>query len=174
MKRLTTLTTAVLVCLAAGNALAQQKQQIFFKIPPENSKFIISQNVDIGDTPNHIVRIFDVRNMVPDKAAIINGLELGETFTRGVTDLVAGNGGSSSGYLVFVAKNGDEFFSRNSVLVQTISGKLSATWVGQIAGGTGRFAGIQGTTRTVFPEFDPGPGGLPGATQFNIEYLIGK
>jgi hypothetical protein len=170
----------IFMCAAASalfissQAVAQQKQQVSFKIPPENSKFITSQNVDIGDTPNHIVRIFDVRNTVPDKAAIINGLELGETFTRGVTDLVEGNGGSSSGYLVFVAKNGDKFFSRNTVLVQTVSGKLSATWVGQIAGGTGKFAGIQGTTRTIFPEFDARPRGLPGATQFNIEYSISK
>jgi hypothetical protein len=166
--------TAGSALFISGQAVAQHKQQVSFNIPPQNSTFIISQNVDIGDTPNHIVRIFDVRNMVPDKAAIINGLELAETFTRGVTDLTDGNGGSSSGYLVFVAKNGDKFFSRNSVLVQTVAGKLSATWVGQIAGGTGRFAGLQGTTRTVFPEFDPGPGGVPGATQFNIEYSIGK
>jgi hypothetical protein len=124
MKQLATLMTVALLCLGS-NALAQQKQQVSFKIPPESSKFVISQNVDIGDTPNHIVRIFDVRNMVPDKAAIINGLELGETFTRGVTDLIEGNGGSSSGYLVFVAKNGDKFFSRNNVLVQTVSGIAS-------------------------------------------------
>jgi hypothetical protein len=168
------LVTAALLCLAVGDGLAQQKHQVSFKIPTENSKYIVSQNVDVGDTPNHIVRIFDVRNMVPEKTAIINGLELRETFTRGVTDLIEGNGGSSSGYLVFVAKNGDKFFSRNRVLLQTVSGKLSATWVGQITGGTGKFAGIQGTTRTVFTEFDPGPGGSPGATQFDIEYLIGK
>jgi hypothetical protein len=122
------------MCAAAGvgsQAVAQQKQQVSFKGPNENSKYIVSPNVGIGDTPNHI----DVRNIVSDKAAIINGLEPGETFTRSVTDLIKGDGGSSSGYLVFVAKNGDKFFSRNRVLLQTVSGKLSATWPGQIIGG---------------------------------------
>jgi hypothetical protein len=138
-----------------------------------NAKFIVSQNVEIGDAPGHIVRLFDTKD-IPNEAVTINGLELGEVFVRGITELIGGNGGSSSGYLVFVAKNGDKFFSRNRVLAQNISGKLSATWVGQITGGTGKFAGLQGTTRTVFPEFDPGAGGFPGATQFNIEYSISK
>jgi hypothetical protein len=163
--------TAIAIVFAANNAFAQQKQQISFKIPNENSKYIVSQNVDIGDTPNHFVRIFEARNVVPDKVSV-NGLELGEVFNRGVGELSGGNGSNSTSYLMFVAKNGDKFFSRNSVIIQTVSGRLIATWVGQITGGTGKFAGIQGTTRTIFSGFDPAPGGAPGVTQFDIEYSM--
>jgi hypothetical protein len=178
MKMRSTLVTAALLCLAVvlpgGNALAQQKQQVSFKIPAENSKYIVSQNVDVGDVPNHIVRLFETRNTIPNNAATINGLKLVEVFVRGTGDLTDGHGGGP-GYLVFAAENGDRFFSRNTFVAQQVSGKLAATWAGSITGGTGKFAGIQGTTR-FFANFDPAPGGVPGGnnTQFDIEYSIGK
>jgi hypothetical protein len=43
------------------------------------SKFllnIISQNADVGDVPDHIVRLFDARNTIPDGAVTINGFKL--------------------------------------------------------------------------------------------------
>jgi hypothetical protein len=49
------------LCLAValpGSMLAQQKQQVSFRVPGENSKYIVSQN----DAPNHILRLFDVRH----------------------------------------------------------------------------------------------------------------
>ena len=42
--------------LAGGNALAQQKQQVSFKVPAENSKYTQQQFLDVGDTPDHQVR----------------------------------------------------------------------------------------------------------------------
>jgi hypothetical protein len=169
MKRLTTLATVVLLCLGS-NALAQQEQQVSFKIPAENSKYIVSQNVDVRDVPNHIVRLFETRNTIPNNAATINGLKLVEVFLRRTGDLTDGHGGGS-GYLVFVAENGDRFFFRNTFVAQQASGKLAATWAGAITGATGKFAGIQGTTR-FFANFDPAPGG--NNTQFDIEYSVGK
>src|ERR1700676_2597053 len=57
------LTTTTLLCLAvalpAGDALAQQKQQASFTASAENSKYTQQLNVDVGDVPNHMVRIFD-------------------------------------------------------------------------------------------------------------------
>jgi hypothetical protein len=176
VKMRSTLVTAALLFLAVAlpgsNAPAQQKQQVSFKIPAENSKYIVSQNVDVGDAPNHIVRLFDTRGMIPNNAASINGLKLVEVFARGTGDLIDGHGGGP-GYLVFVAENGDRFFSRNNFVAQQVSGKLTATWAGSITGGTGKFAGIQGTTRQ-FTNFDPSPGGVISNTQYDIEYSIGK
>ena len=58
-----TLTTMALLCLAvslpAGSAVAQQKQQVSFKVPAENIKFGVQQNVSVGDVPNHILRLFE-------------------------------------------------------------------------------------------------------------------
>jgi hypothetical protein len=173
MKIRSTLVTAALLCLAVAlpgsNVLAQQKHQVSFKIPNENSKYTVSQNVDIGDAPNHFVRIFETHAIIPDNTASINGLKLVEVISRGIGDLTDGHGGSSSSYLVFLAENGDKLFSRNNVVVQRVSGKLTSTWAGPITGGTGKLAGIQGTTH-LFSNFDPNPGGTVSNTQIDIEY----
>jgi hypothetical protein len=168
----------ILMCAAAGalfissQAVAQQKQEVSFKIPTENSKYIVSQNVDVGDAPNHIVRLFDTRVTIPNNAATVNGLKLVEILSRGIGDLTNGHGGGVA-YFVFVAENGDKFFSRNNIAAQQVSGKLSALLAGPITGGTGKFAGIQGTIRE-FTNFDPSPGGIISNTQYDIEYSIGK
>jgi hypothetical protein len=82
-------------CLAVvlpGSVLAQQKQQVSFRVPGENSKYIVSQNVDGGDAPNPILRLSDVRHAVPNNTASINELKLVEVIARGVGDLTDGHG----------------------------------------------------------------------------------
>lgn len=165
------MTTVALLCLGS-NALGQQKQQISFKISAKNSKYIVSQNVDVGDAPNHIVRVFEVRATLPNNTPAISGLKLAEMWQRGTTDIIDGNG-SGINYFVFVAENGDKFFVRNAAIALTSSRKITATAVGHITGGTGRMAGIQGVVRQVV-NFDPRPGGVPGNGQYEIEYSISK
>jgi hypothetical protein len=74
-----TLTTMVLLCVAfalpAHNAVAQQKQQVSFKAAAENNKITQHLNIEAGDVPNHIVRVFEVHNTYPNNAPIINGLK---------------------------------------------------------------------------------------------------
>jgi hypothetical protein len=171
---------AALLCLAAGNGLAQQKQQVSFKVPGENSKYIVSQNVDGGDAPNHMLRLFDVHHAVPNNTASINGVKLVEVIARGVADLTDGHGdgntdnaSASSNYLVFVADNGDKLFARNITGTQRVYEKMIATWAGYITGGTGKLANIQGATRLLV-NCDPSPGGVVSNSQFDIEYSIGK
>jgi len=177
MKTQSTLISAALLCLAialpAGDALAQQKQQVSYKSPAGDTKYMQQQNIDVGDTPNHIVRVFETHGTFPNNAPVINGLKLVETWTRGITDLTAGNGSSPSQYGVYVMENGDKFFVRLAAVIQNSSGKITATAVGQITGGTGRFAEIQGIVRQV-TVIDPRPGGAVGDSQTDIEYSMGK
>ena len=68
MKRSTTLalvTFALLSFALTGNAFAQQKEQASFKATPENSKITQGMNIDVGDAPNHIIRIFEVHRAYP-------------------------------------------------------------------------------------------------------------
>jgi hypothetical protein len=171
MKPLSTLTTVVLLFLGS-NVLAQQKQQVSFKVPAENTKLTVSQNVDVGDAHNHIVRLFDDHSVLPNNAPTINGLKLTEFFIRGTADIADGNG-STTGYFVFVLENGDKVFARYTSVVQSASSKITATTVGHITGGTGRLAGIQGVIRQVI-NIDPRPGGAPGDAEYGIDYSIGK
>jgi hypothetical protein len=140
--------------------------------PGANIKYIVSQNVDVGDAPNHFVRLFHADNKVPNNAASINGLKLVDVFTRGTGELTDGHGGGSL-YIVFVADNGDKLVSRNIWVAQGMPPNLTATSAGSIVSGTGKLANVQGTTHFV-ATFNPTPGGVVSNTQFDIEYSIGK
>jgi hypothetical protein len=170
MKVRSTLVMAALLCLAAGKGLAQEKQHVSYRNSAENSKYIISQNVEIGDVPNHIVRVFELHRTFPNSAPVINGLKLVEEWDRGTAELIDGNG-SAPQYIVYVMENGDRFFARIASLAQRSSEKLTAPIVGYITGGTGKFAGIQGTVRGSV-NFDYRTGF--NESQMDIEYSIGK
>jgi len=157
--------------LAGGNALAQQKQQVSFKVPAENSKYTQQQFLDVGDTPDHQVRSFEIYRTFPANPPVINGMKVKEQWTRGVSDYI-GNNGTATTYGVFVLENGDKFFTRSTVLAHSAgAGKLTNLTVGYIIGGTGKLAGIHGITRS------SGSADLKtgvNETQFDIEYTIDK
>src|SRR6516164_10183611 len=92
----TTLMSMALLCLAvslpAGSAVAQQKQQVSFKVPAENNKYGPQQNIQVGDVPNHIVRVFEVHYSFTANAPSINGLKLVEAWQRGLADVSDGAG----------------------------------------------------------------------------------
>jgi hypothetical protein len=169
-----TLTTSALLCLAVGlsigNAVAQQKQQVSWKASAENSKYTQQLNIDVGDVPNHIVRINEVHRTYPNNAPVINGLKLVEEWQRTIADYIDTNG-SGTTYLVYLMENGDKFFARSALLVQNTSGKFTATQVGPITGGTGKFVGMRGILR-ITNNFDYKTGFSEG--QVDMEYSIGK
>ena len=171
-----TLTAMALLCLAvslpAGTAVAQQKQQVSFKVPGENIKFGVQQNVSVGDVPNHILRLFETHATFPNNPPVINGLKLAEIWQRGLAEIADGAGRTSSYYL-FVMENGDKFFVRNVNVIQpATAGKLTGTGVGHITGGTGKLGTIQGIVRQL-TTFDPIAGAL-GDSQIDIDYSMGK
>lgn len=167
------LTTAALlsltVALPVGHAIAQEKKQISYKTTAETSKYLQQLNINAGDTPNHVVRAFELHR-TPTNPPVINGVKLVEDRNWGLTDLVDGNG-SATVYSVFVMENGDKFFTRSALVIESTAGKLTATQIGRITGGTGKLIGIQGTMR-VITHFDIKSGFNEGQT--DIEYSIGK
>jgi hypothetical protein len=176
MRRLATLTltTTALLCLAvalpAGNVVAQQKQQVSYKVSAENSKYTQQLNIDAGDLPNHIVRVYEVRRTFPNDAPIINGLKLVEEWNRGTADLADGNG-TGTLVSVYVMENGDKFFDRRAALAQGTPEKFTSTHVGYITGGTGKFAGMQGIVRA---STNNNLKTSVTETQTDIEYWIAK
>jgi hypothetical protein len=178
MNRCATITLTIMallclgVCLPADGAVAQQKQQVSFKVSAENTKYGMQQNVVVGDVPNHIVRVFEVHYTLPSNQPVINGLKFVESWQRGVAD-VADGAGTTSSYFLYVMENGDKFFVRNAAIIEAAGGgKLSAAAVGHITGGTGKLATIQGIARFV-GTFDP-IAGVVGDSQIDIEYSTGK
>ena len=171
-----TLTTMALLCLAvalpAGDALAQNQQiRVSFKASAANSKYTQQHNIDVGDVPSHQVRVFEIHRTFPSNAPVINGVKLVDLWNRGASDLFDGDGAYTT-YAVFIMENGDKFFTRASLVAQSIgSGKFTTTSTGTITGGTGKFFGIEGIVRTVGTD-DPKAGFTE--TQYDIEYRIEK
>jgi hypothetical protein len=70
-------TIALLSCAVAvptNHAVAQEKQHVSFKSPAESSKYTQQLNVDVGDAPNHIVRVFEIHHTYANDAPIILNL----------------------------------------------------------------------------------------------------
>ncbi len=170
IRALTTVTLLSSFALPAGDVLAQEKQRVSFKNPAENQKITQQQNVDVGDMPNHIVRVFEVHGVFPNNAPVINGLKLVDVWSRGLADLTDGNG-SSMQYTVFVMENGDKIISRFTNVLQNTAGKVAVTSSGYVTGGTGKFVGVQGVARQA-TNLDFRTGSVE--TQYDIEYTMGK
>ncbi len=91
MTRRATIARIVIPLLAVSWSVscvvAQSKQQVSVRIPFANLKFEVSQSVEIGDVPNHIVRVFDLHYTVPGNSApLINGLKLKDVWQRGTAN----------------------------------------------------------------------------------------
>jgi hypothetical protein len=159
------------VAIPTGGALAQQKQKVSFKTPPENSKYTQQQVIDAGDMPGHQLRLYELYRTLPANAPMINGVKLKETWNRGLSDYTD-NSGANTNYTVYVLENGDKFFARSTTLAQSSGGgKLATSSAGIITGGTGKLIGIQGTTRATGTA-DPKAGVNENMTE--IEYWITK
>jgi hypothetical protein len=169
-----TLTTLAALCLAValpvGTAAAQQKQKVSFKVSADNAKYTQQLNINVGDEPNHIMRVYEIHAIFPNNAPVLNGVKVSEAWSRGDADLTDGNG-SGTQYIVFVMENGDRFFVRNASLVQNIAGQFTATQTGTITGGTGKMVAIQGVLHLV-AKFNIQTGVVEN--QYEIEYSIGK
>ena len=169
------LTIVLLPCLAtvlaAVDVAAQEKQQVSFKTSAENTKYTQQHMIDVGDFPGHQVRVYEIHRTFPNNAPVISGVAIKEQWTRGISDYTDNNGPGTT-YGVYVLENGDKFFTRSSLVAQSSgAGKLTASTVGYIIGGTGKFAGINGIVRTVNTA-DPKAGVNEGQTE--IEYTLAK
>jgi len=134
-----------------GQAAAQQKQRVIFKAQQENSKYTQRNAIDVGDVLGHQVRVYEIYRTYPNNAPTINGLKLKETWTRGLSDYIDGNG-PNVGYSVFTVENGDKFFIRTSTVAQNPgSGKLTTASAGTITGGMGKLAGEHQALRSRKP-----------------------
>jgi hypothetical protein len=168
-----TLTTMALLCLAvalpASSAVAQEKQRVSFSTPAENTKYTEkTENLDIGDVPNHVIRVFEIHRTYPNNAPVINGTKIVESWTRGTGDRIDGTG-TNSQYVVFMMENGDKVFARMEGFAMNDSGKINVNIAGRITGGTGKLTTIQGFVREVV-KLDKGS----NENRTDIEYSIGK
>jgi hypothetical protein len=66
-----------LVLLRLGsNAFASRSNEFLLKAPAESTKYTQQLNIDVGDVPNHIVRVFELHYTFPTNAPVINGVKV--------------------------------------------------------------------------------------------------
>jgi hypothetical protein len=161
------------ISLSVSCVVAQPKQEVSVKVPLQNLKFEVHQSIQVGDVPNHIVRVFELHYTVPaNDAPLIDGIKLKEAWQRGTADIADGVGTTSS-YFLCLMENGDKFFVRNEAIIQRKGiDKIASVGVGHIFGGTGKLASIQGITRNA-TTFDP-KAGIADEAELVIEYSMGK
>ena len=140
------------VLLTPDPSLAQDKHKIAWSTKAENTKVTVQQVFEIPDMPGHILRAMEIRRTWPDGGApVMEGQTVVEEVTRGVRDLVAGNG-RSWGYSTWHFENGDLVFYEPQTAIQTLvspDGSQKTTFVGTYVttGGTGKLKGVRGVGR---------------------------
>jgi len=152
--------TKVLVTILVGAAVtlvpladgrAQEKCKQSGKNLSQDSKYVQQHMIDTGDIPGHQVRIMEIHRTPSNSTANCEGLKIVESWNRGYSDYINGNG-RAWGYRVYILENGDKIFAQysgNSHTTLNSDGSKKGTYTGVyvITGGTGKYRGIQGTGR---------------------------
>ena len=172
------LTTAALFAVGIGmssGVVAQQRTKVVYQVSAAETKYTQQHSIAVGDMPGHDIRIYEIQRTLKD-GPMIEGVRVKENWSRGFSDYVEMNGTSFT-YGVLVMENGDKIFSHNDLVSQSTEKnadgtfKSAATETGRITGGTGKFLGIRGVSRTrVVSDIKAGT----NAQQTELEYWMEK
>jgi hypothetical protein len=158
--RVTVFFPAVLLCLSAGTgAIAQDRQSISYDVAAAETKYSANYRVTVGDVPEHLLRVFELRRTFARRPPIFQGVTAKEMWERGSADTIDQNGSESS-YVTYLLEDGSKVFGRYTGIITSFrwpDGSRHFDVLGVIAlnGGTGSFACLRGTVR-VRASLDPG------------------
>jgi hypothetical protein len=143
-------TCALISCGAVADGWAQNRQT--YSTPQgmtSTSKYTQTHIIEVGDVPNHQLRIFELHTVYTAEPPAFDGVKVKERIARAFSDYIDGSG-TATGYAINILENGDKVFERLAIQAQTAPGpdgtkKLGFRSVMTLTGGTGRFTGIRGT-----------------------------
>jgi hypothetical protein len=172
------LSTALALALGIGisaDAGAQSRTKVVYQVSAAETKYTQQHSIPVGDMPGHEIRIYEIQRTLKD-GPMIEGVRLKEVWSRGYSNYVEMNGPSQV-YVIYVMENGDKMFGHADLVSQSTeknpdgSFKSTATVTGTLTGGTGKFMGIRGLTRTkVVADVKAGT----NSQQSEIEYWMAK
>jgi hypothetical protein len=159
----------------SSGVAAQQRTKVVYQVSAAETKYTQQHSIAVGDVPGHDIRIYEIQRTLKE-GPMIEGVRAKETWSRGYSDYVEMNGTSMT-YGVMVMENGDKIFTHNDLVSQSTeknpdgSFKSAATVTGRLTGGTGKFLGIRGISRTkVVSDIKAGT----NAQQTELEYWMEK
>lgn len=134
--------------LASSIALAQERHIVAFDAPASGNKYTQQHYLDVGDVPEHKLRLFELVRSYGGKDQTIEGVVLKEGVIRGTSDLTDMNG-LGRAYVEYRMENGDKIFARGYFLAHKLPNgdRLKNMTELDITGGTGKFRGIRGVVR---------------------------
>lgn len=150
-------------------AFAQQKQRVSF-VAVGHSKYTQQHLIDVGDAPEHKLRLYELQRSFPSEGPVFEGTRLVDLWIRGISDFTEVNG-LATAYSEYVFENGDKIFARSDLVATTDAGKSTTLAAGRITGGTGRFRGIRGIIRVTSAP-DPKSGLMRSV--FDVDYWFDK
>lgn len=138
-----------------------------YTVPAAANRYTEEHVVDVGDVPGHQVRVFEIQQDASITGAAFAGVKGKETWTRGTSDFINGNGPANN-YNVRVMEDGSKIFGRLSVVAQAGTNAegakvLKFSSVETLLGGTGKFSRIRGTIRGTAER-------VVGATALSAQY----
>ena len=136
------------VLLVSTVALAQEKHIVAFDAPASGNKYTQQHILEVGDVPEHKLRLFELVRGYGGKDQAIEGVVLKEAVIRATSDLTDLNGLGRS-YVEYRMENGDKIFARGFFLNHKVpsSDRLKNLTELDITSGTGKFRGIRGIVR---------------------------
>lgn len=134
--------------LISALAYSQDRHVVAFDAPASGNKYTQQYILDVGDVPEHKLRLFELIRSYGGKDQTIEGVVLKEAVIRGTSDLTDLNGLGRS-YVEYRLENGDKIFARGFFLNHKLpkSDRLKNLTELDITGGTGKFRGIHGVVR---------------------------
>ena len=70
-------------------ASAQDKQRASFVLPAGSSKYTQQHVIDVGDVPEHKLRVYELQRTFPENGPVLEGSRLTELWIRGISDFIA-------------------------------------------------------------------------------------
>lgn len=136
------------VLLASTITLAQEKRIVAFDAPASGNKYTQQHVLEVGDVPEHKLRLYELVRSYGGKDQTLEGIVLKEAVIRATSDLTDLNGLGRS-YVEYRMENGDKIFARGFFLNHKLpsSARLKNLTELDITGGTGKFRGIRGIVR---------------------------
>ena len=124
-----------------------EKKYTFDDSPVTNSQYVQEHAVDVGDSPGHQVRVYEIKYEYPNKDFVLAGVRVVESYVRGMSDYTNWSGPFTT-YTVYTMEDGSKVFCRATGTTQTeADGTRRFTFVQSFVGGTGKFKGIRGQLR---------------------------
>jgi len=166
-------TFAALGLMPTSDGWAQEKCKRSGSNLAQDTKYIQQHVIDVGDVPGHQVRILELHYTPSNSKPNCEGLKVVEGWSRGYSDYTNTNG-RAWGYAIDVLENGDKIFSQWSGITQSTinpdgSKKSTYTGITTYTGGTGKYRGIHGMSRSS-TNFNPATGF--NESQWEQEYWL--